>query len=197
MDIKSRSPHRLIITAIIVVVLAAIVAAVMWVLNAPQQPETNAPSAPTTTNTEQQNSPPSPPAITAQQVKIVYIALGDSGQTGELIGCGDSAVIINQTVQATSPVEGALQTLLADKSERYGTSGLRNALWQSTLTLDAVTVINKTANVKLSGNIQLAGVCDIPRVKAQLETTTKESSGATAVDITVNGKTLDEALSLR
>jgi hypothetical protein len=197
MDIRSRSRRRLVISIVFVAVLAVIVAGVIWVLNTPQQPNTNAPTTPTATKTDEQKNPSNPPAITAQQVKIAYIAVGDSGQLGEMIGCGDSVVIVSKTVQATSPVEGALQTLLADKSERYGTSGLRNALWQSTLTLDAVTVLDKVANVKLSGNIQLAGVCDIPRVKAQLETTTKESSGATAVSITVNGATLDAALSLK
>lgn len=197
MDIRSRSPHRLIITIVIVFALALVVAGFMWALNTPRQSDTNAPSTPTATKTDEQNNPAALPAIVPQQVKIAYIALGDSGQSGEAIGCGDSVVIISKTVQATSPVEGALQTLLADKFEQYSTSGLRNALWQSTLTLDAVTVVDKTANVKLSGNVRLAGVCDIPRVKAQLETTTKESSGATAVTITVNGETLDEALSLR
>lgn len=197
MDIRSRSPHRFAITVAIVFALALIVAGFIWALNTPRQSDTNTPSAPPTTKTNEQNNPPAPPAIAPQQVKIAYVALGDSGQSGEAIGCGDSVVLISKIAQATSPVEGALQTLLADKSEQYGTSGLRNALWQSALTLDSVTVVDKTATVKLSGGLRLAGVCDIPRVKAQLETTTKESSGATAVTITVNGETLDEALSLK
>jgi spore germination protein GerM len=195
MNIKSRLPQRLLVIATIVI-LAAILWGVMWALTTPWQQSANAPSTPPASQVNEQASPPRP-AITEQQVRIAYIAIGDNGQKGEAIGCEDSVVTVNRVVQATSPIEGALQSLLTDKSERYSTSGLRNALWQSTLTLDAVTLVDQTANIKLSGEFRLAGACDIPRVKAQLEKTVKESADVSVVNITVNGKTLEDALSLK
>jgi hypothetical protein len=200
-EVNPSTSRRFLTPLIIIIALIGIVAAMLYVLNlsvtpgtAPQTTPLN--SQPDETNTST-NQPANQPAVTTRRVYIAYIADGDDGKIGEKVGCGDSVVIVSKTAQATSDVEGALRALLADKSEKYGTTGLRNALWQSSLTLDGVTVIEKTANVKLGGNLQLAGVCDIPRVKAQLESTVKASSDATAVNITVNDKTLDEALSLK
>lgn len=196
MDMKTSSRSRLAITVAIIVILAAIIGGIIWMLNTPRNPYTITPM-PTAPKTDESNKDSNRPAITAQKVSIAYITIGDEGKTGEMIGCGDSVVIVNKTVQATSSVEGALQTLLSDKSEHYGQSGLYNSLWQSALTLDAVNVVGATANVTLSGQMQLSGECDNPRVKAQLESTVKQSSNATTVNVTINGKTLDEALSLK
>jgi hypothetical protein len=194
---KLSSPRKFLITVLIIVALIAVVAVAVWALKISLAPS-NTPAANKVGETSKPtNQPDKTPTVTTRQVKVVYIADGDDGKIGEKIGCGDSAVIVNRSAQAVSDIEGALQVLLADKSEKYGTTALRNALWQSTLTLDSATVVDKTVNVKLSGDLQLSGVCDIPRVKAQLENTVKESSSATTVNVTINGKTLDEALSLK
>lgn len=197
MDMKPSSPRRFLIIVLVVVAVAVVAAVAIWMRNAPRTPGAVAPITSSNEAKDTTGQPTNQSIVASRQAKIVYIADGDDGRTGEKVGCGDSAVVITKTVQATSDVEGALQSLLADKSEMYGTTGLRNALWQSTLTLDSVVVVEKTATVKLSGNLQLAGVCDIPRVKAQLESTVRESSGATTVNVTINGKTLDDALSLK
>ena len=197
MDMKPSSPRKFLIILLIVVALISVIAVAGWLLNSSFTPV----ATPTINKTDETNQstdrPDKTPTVTTRNVKVVYIADGDDGNIGEKVGCGDSAVAVGRLAQAASDAEAALRLLLADKSEKYGTTALRNALWQSTLTLDSVAVVDKTADVKLSGDLQLAGVCDIPRVKAQLENTVKESSGVTTVNITINGKTLDEVLSLK
>jgi hypothetical protein len=69
-----------------------------------------------------------------QTVKIVLIALEDNGQTGPLVGCGDSAIPINVTIPRTQGVlRAALERLLSAKQQFYGESGYYNALYQSDL----------------------------------------------------------------
>lgn len=196
-EVNPNTSRRFLTPLIIIIALIGIVAAMLYVLNLSVTPGAAPQTTPSNSQPNETNTSTDQPAVTTRQVNIAYTADGDDGKIGEKVGCGDSLVLVNKTVQATSDVEGALRALLADKSEKYGTTGLRNALWQSSLTLDGVTVTGKIANVKLGGNLQLAGVCDIPRVKAQLESTVKASSDATTVNVTVNDKTLDEALSLK
>lgn len=135
------------------------------------------------------------------QVKIFMIALEDQGKAGLAVGCGDSAVAVDTPIDPTSKtadaLSKALQALLAAGEKYAGGAGLYNALKQSTLVVDAVTVENGKATVKLSGTLLLGGECDNPRVQAQLEQTAKQFPDIQQVEIFVNGKTLAEALSLK
>ena len=192
MDRKTSSLSRLNIILIVVVLLLAAIVGTLLLMRSPAVNHTTTPPA-TTPNTSESTSQPT---IKGYDIQVAYIAIGDEGKSGALVGCGDSVRYVNKTVQATGAVEGALQALLSDKTERTQ-SDLYNALWQSNLTLDAVTVVDTTADVVLSGQMQLSGECDNPRVKAQLESTVKQVSGVDAVHVMLNGKTLDEALSLK
>ena len=51
--------------------------------------------------------------------------------------------------------------------------------------------------MRLNGTLQLGGVCDNPRVKAQLEQTALQFPTVKSVKYYINDKTLDEALSLK
>ncbi len=195
MNEKASSLRRLIVTLVVIIaILGGVVAGALWGLQ--HQTTLNSPPQSSSPPDKSKNTPDQP-AVTSHQVKIAYIAVGDNGQSGEMIGCGDSVVLVDKTVQAASAVEGALKALLANKTEHYGASGLYNVLWQSRFMVDSVTVANHIANVALSGQMQLSGECDNPRVKAQIESTVKASSDATTVNVTINDKTLDEALSLK
>lgn len=128
---------------------------------------------------------------------LFFIAEGDAGISGPLVGCGDSAVAVSsQTITYTDPVEGALRTLLSNHAAHIGQSGLRNALSDSRLSVDSVDRTGTTVTAYLSGTISLAGECDIPRLEQQLLLTAEQAAG-TPVAITINGKTLSEALSLK
>ncbi len=141
---------------------------------------------------------PSPTVLpTIASVITYYIAVGDGGTAGPLVGCGDSAVAVtSQSVSFTDPVEAALRTLLASHTEELGQSGLRNALWQSTLAVTSVDRSGSAITAHLDGTLAVAGECDIPRIEQQLLLTAQEAAGG-PVAITINGKPLSEALSLK
>ena len=75
--------------------------------------------------------------------------------------------------------------------------GLYNALSASTLTFLSGTFDGYTVTVYLSGGLRPGGVCDIPRVEAQLTQTAVASVGAIRADVYVNGVGLAEALSVK
>lgn len=134
---------------------------------------------------------------TNASVTVYYIAEGDGGISGPEVGCGDSAVAVTSpTVSYTDPVEAALRVLLAADTMEIGQSGLRNALWQSDLTVASVDRSGTTIAVNLEGTMKLGGECDIPRVEEQLQLTADTAAGA-PVAITINGKPMAEALSLK
>lgn len=139
---------------------------------------------------------PVPAGTGNAQLKIFLIAVGDNGVSGPKIGCGDSAVGVVRMVPSTkAPLTAALNELLALHDKDYGQSGLYNSLYQSHLQLQSVAVVNGVATIKLTGTLTLGGVCDDPRVDAQLTNTALQFSTVHSVDISLNGKPLKEVLS--
>lgn len=181
-----------LITIIIVLVAAAIgVGAYAYISNQNSSDASNNQSPSDNSQGDQQ------PVEVTKQLTLYYIATEDAGASGSLIGCDDSAVSIKTTdVTTSNEVKSALEMLLADKNQFYGQSGLYNALYQSNLTYEGSTVENDHITVSLSGDLVLGGECDNPRVKAQLEKTVEDATDASQVSILLNGKPLDEALSL-
>ena len=124
--------------------------------------------------------------------RIYLISLNDGGS----IGCGDSVVPITVEIPSTRAVlRASLDKLLGLHSQYYGESGLYNALYQSNLTISDVRIDNRVASIWLSGQVVLGGVCDIPRVQAQLEQVALQFSTVDQVKIYLNGKLLQDALS--
>ena len=79
----------------------------------------------------------------------------------------------------------------------YGESGLYNALYQSDLQVESISLENGKAEIYLTGTMMLGGECDNPRVEAQLKQTALQFSTVQEVSIYINGKLLSEVLSLR
>jgi hypothetical protein len=153
-----------------------------------------------TATTAQQVPPTStglaPTTTTEQNVKIVLIALEDNGQSGTLVGCGDSAIPINVTIPPTQGVlRAALEKLFTAKQQFYGESGYYNALYQSDLQVARVVIEQGRATIHLTGNITLGGTCDAPRVQAQIEQTALQFSTVSEVDVFLNDVPLEQALS--
>jgi hypothetical protein len=154
---------------------------------------TNLPPSPT-------DLPPTPTSLAPAQnmVKIFLIAVNDNGQTGSPVGCGDSAVPAQVGITPTvGTLKAALNALLSIKDQYYGQSGLYNALYQSNLQLESASIDNGTASVYLSGVLSMGGECDTPRVQAQLEQTVLQFPSVTEAAIFVNGKPLQDVLSLK
>ena len=131
-----------------------------------------------------------------QTVKIFLVALEDNGQSGTKIGCNDSVIGVDVPIADTQAVlRASLNQLLAVPGEYYGQSGLYNALHGSELSLQDLNLVNGDAAIYLQGSLTLGGVCDSPRVKAQLEQTALQFSTVRTVHIWVNGIPLDQLLS--
>ena len=139
------------------------------------------------------------PTQAQQTDEIFLIAVGDYGQSGKLVGCGDSLVPVQLQIPATKGVlKAAMGELLSLKERFYGQSGLYNALYQSNLQVDRVSIdAQGQAQVYLTGKLILGGECDNPRVEEQINQTALQFSTVNAVSVFVNDKPLKDTLSLK
>ena len=141
--------------------------------------------------------PTSTPSQGATSIKIFLIALDDNGGSGKKIGCNDSIVPVPINIEPTLEVlRASLKELFKLEGQReYGLSGLYNSLYQSHLNIDSLNIVNREAVIKLRGTLTPGGVCDDPRVKAQLEETALQFNTIDKVSIFINGISLDQFLS--
>lgn len=131
-------------------------------------------------------------------VVLYYVALGDDGKAGERIGCGDSLVpIVADPTKDEDVVRVAMERLLAGRSHMVPGTALHDSLSESELSMVSLSTGNDTVKVYLSGSLNLGGVCDGPRVEAQLAQTAKTASAKERVEIYLNDRPLGEALSQR
>lgn len=136
------------------------------------------------------------PPSTVTNINIVLIALNDNGASGPAVGCGDSAIFVRVQIPYTQAVlRASIEKLLSLHSKDYGESGLYNALYQSNLSLDTLALVDGKATIGLKGQLVSGGVCDDPRMIAQIEQTALQFSTVKSVVITVNGVEIHEALS--
>lgn len=126
------------------------------------------------------------------------IAIGDNGVSGKKIGCGDSLVGVTVPLSdPAAPLRSVVEKLLSVRTQYYGQSGLYNALFRSDLLLKSVTIKDGAADINLTGSLTLGGVCDNPRVQAQLEELALQFSTVKKVNVLINGKNLLDLLSLK
>lgn len=128
---------------------------------------------------------------------LYFIAMGDNGVSGPLVGCGDSVVAVNATLPSAPTLAGrvtaALQTLFALRDPYYGMSGLYNALYENALTVDHVEIQGTVAAVYLSGTPHSRGTCDDPRIEAQVVYTAKQFPGLTNAVVVLDGGPMFDA----
>ncbi|MGW9413828.1 GerMN domain-containing protein [Arthrobacter cupressi] len=155
---------------------------------------------------------------------IYLVAIDDGGSRGARFGCNDSLVAVRSDSQGgtggdahgsaagqgdsgqasagpaantpSDPLEAAMSRLLGPDSVPAG-SGLYNALAASALTFVSGQLEGTTAVVSLSGELRQGGVCDGPRIEAQLTQTAIAATGASRAEIRIGGRPLAELLSLR
>jgi hypothetical protein len=172
----------------------------------PQAIPTEIPTAqPTFTPTPTQQITPIPTSeltkttVGIDRINIFLVAIGDNGDSGKMIGCGDSLVPVEIQIEPTLGVlRAAIDELLKLEGERlYGQSGLYNALYLSDLKLDDVAIKSSQAHIALSGELVYGGECDIPRIEQQLTALALQFSTVDSVAVTVNGESLEKLLDLR
>ena len=129
-------------------------------------------------------------------MSIFLIAINDNGRSGKKIGCDDSAVPVERSIPTTAaPLTAALKELLSIREQQYGQSGLYNALAQSNLKLAGVAISNGKATINLSGTLLLGGVCDNPRVAAQIQQTALQFPAVQQAAVFINGVPIERVLS--
>jgi hypothetical protein len=135
------------------------------------------------------------PAGPVEFAAIYLVALAEpQPSSGRVFGCGDELVPVQVEVLMTDTLAGqitnALNALLAIDEPFYGESGLFNALWQNDATVEEVEIDDGVATVRLSGTIQVSGVCDEPRVVEQLRATVLHFPDIEDVVLLLNGQPL-------
>ncbi|MDO9545491.1 MAG: hypothetical protein Q7J07_01925 [Pelolinea sp.] len=165
----------------------------------PTLPLQNTPTQePLPTITPETASTQPPGSAGLDHVNIYLVAMGDNGASGEYIGCGDSLVPVEITIEPTLGVlRAAINELLKLQGQfQYGQSGLYNALYLSELTLKDVAVINGKAVIELTGSLIFGGECDIPCIEEQLSALALQFSTVDSVSIFVNDEPLKKLLDL-
>lgn len=133
------------------------------------------------------------PAQKTREVKVYLIALDDAGKAGKKIGCNDSLVAVTRTITATGiPLQAAMQELVA--IPREFNEQLGNYVFGPDLKVKSVSISKGTATIRFSGEIAVAGVCDIPRITEQIEATAKQFPTVKRVKVFVGNRTLKDAI---
>lgn len=124
------------------------------------------------------------------------MAINDQGASGPMIGCADSIVATTTgLVIYTDRVEAAISSLLDNKNTHYGQSGLVNSLADSDLSYVSSSSSGGTVTVELTGQLRSGGICDNPRIIAQLEYTAMTAAAVAKAKILINGKEIAFQLS--
>ncbi|MFJ6536016.1 GerMN domain-containing protein [Paenarthrobacter sp. NPDC091711] len=173
--------------------------------NAPSQASPTRPAAAVEPSPRPGTSAPEPTAIpTVIPVDVAntgpavyYVAIDDGGARGVRFGCNDSLVPVRGVAVPGDPLSVALGRLLGAGMPVDSDAALYDALANSSLRYLSGYMNGATVVVNLSGSLRPGGVCDIPRIQAQLTQTIVQASGASRAEIYVNGRTLTEALSVR
>jgi len=135
------------------------------------------------------------PAENTSSVKVYLVALGDNGKTGKKIGCDDSLVPVTRTINKTAaPLTAALAQLLATPQHPAVNPKLENFWKGRDLTLKSVSIRGNTATIYISGEVFVAGICDIPRIESQIEETARQFPTVKRVKVFVGGRTLRNAI---
>lgn len=134
--------------------------------------------------------------VGTMRVKLYFVALNDNGASGKKIGCNDSLVAVDRAIPTTNaPLTASLKELFSLTDQNYGQSGLYNALYQSKLKVGSISIVSGKATINLTGSLVLGGVCDNPRVQAQIEQVALQFSTVKTVAVFLNGVSLQQALS--
>ncbi|WP_258803956.1 GerMN domain-containing protein [Pseudarthrobacter sp. NS4] len=145
---------------------------------------------------------PAPGIAAPRAVTAYYVLLDDGGSNGVRFGCNDSLVGMERPASdGEDPLPAAMSALLdgtsgseAPASGSKPERGMYNALAGSGLKFLSGTFDGTTVTVYLVGTLSPGGVCDVPRIEAQLTQTAVAAFDAIRAEVYVNGRPLAESL---
>ncbi|MGJ3240125.1 MAG: GerMN domain-containing protein, partial [Anaerolineae bacterium] len=133
--------------------------------------------------------PTLPPENLFTQTQIYLIAL----ETGGSVGCGDSTIPFTIDIEPTvAPLTAALNQLFSIGEQPFG---YYNALGNLSLSVRGIDIDEGNAEIDLVGSFSTAGVCDAPRIEAQIRQTALQYFTIDSVTILVNGQPLENYFS--
>jgi hypothetical protein len=136
-------------------------------------------------------------AQNSQSINVYLVAVGDNGKTGKKIGCGDSLIAVTRTIKKTAaPLTAAIRELLQTPQHPGfdGGPNLENFWKGRNLKVSSVSLVNRTATIRLSGALSVAGVCDEPRIESQMDATARQFPTVKRVKVFIGNKTLAAAI---
>ncbi|HEX6202853.1 MAG TPA: GerMN domain-containing protein [Thermoanaerobaculia bacterium] len=150
-----------------------------------------------------------PPPLEAVRIFLVELDRGggEAGEAsgGDTFGCGDrlrgvEVPVASEGLDTAGRIGAALRSLLAAEGGPETPGDLYSAFDRSTLTVERVAAVGGVEGlyrVELAGDLVLGGVCDNPRVRAQIEATARQFAGVEDVEIVIDGEPLEALLSGR
>lgn len=179
-----------ILRNVIVVVLGLLLIGAVWAgLKMHNEARLDATASPTDPLATTTGAYPVPSDV-APTTKVKVALLDYTGEMpGKSRGC-DHVILVDRVVpQTTAPLNAALRELFAIPESEV--DGLGNFIPRtaSTLRFDSATIQDGVARVYLSGSLSgLAGVCDDPRAKIQIEETALQFPTVQSVVLYLNGQ---------
>jgi hypothetical protein len=143
-----------------------------------------------------QPTPETPTPTPVTRIRVFFIAGGDNGKSGKLVGCKDSAIPIEWDIDPNKqPLVQALEQLFSFDQMFVGNPRLYHPIYALGLKLESAEIdAEGVAHVKLNGSGSIGGSCDQLRAQAQIEETILASPGVKSLDVTINGKPIGDFL---
>lgn len=128
----------------------------------------------------------------------VYLVDLGGARKGDVVGCGDRLVAVGAQIPRTlKEVRASLERLTMLPVEPNGPGSYYNALGRSRLRVAGLRLHGGVLHLSLNGQLVMGGMCDGPRIEAQLERTIAQGVATKHVCIDLNGQPLYSVLSLR
>jgi sporulation and spore germination protein len=130
-----------------------------------------------------------------ERARVYLVEREDGGVNGRRIGCGDSAVPVEVTLERREPaLQGSFDALLSMTEPWDDRSGLYNALYASRLEIDRIDRSGAEVKVYLKGYLEIGEECDGKRILAQLTETALQYPDVQRATFYLEGKPLSGLL---
>ncbi len=136
--------------------------------------------------------------VDSGEASLTFFQLNDGSDENGTIGCGDRARLVKVKIpKGREPLRFTLDLLLRRGNALAEQHGLYHPLSSSQLKIGRVALLDGEAVVELNGRFAIGGVCDSPRVMAQLEQAVLQFPKINKVRFYVNDVTISALLDQR